>query len=129
MARTIMTVRSDPAPAILIVADNEVERIGLSNILERAGFRVAAVSDEVQALEFLSHQRPALILLGLLPPKDDGGDLLRYRASEWQAVPVVLLTPNESACPEWARACGAQDYLAKPIQAVEVLRKVRHYCP
>jgi CheY-like chemotaxis protein len=118
--------------ALLIVEDNDVEREGLATILRHHGYSTREAISSGQALELVRAARPALILLDMLlsGAGDDGWKLLDKlrRHSEWQAIPVLIVTGMSIACHEWAVALGAQAVVLKPINTDELLQRIEQYC-
>ena len=67
----------------------------------------------------------------LLPEGNiDGWALLDYirTTPKWRHVPVILTTGLGIASLEWSTAHGALDFLRKPIDVDELLRKIKQYC-
>jgi CheY-like chemotaxis protein len=117
--------------AVLIVEDNEVERLGLAALLRREGYAVSTAADVPAAMALL-HQgaAPCLILLDMLLPGLDGWDFLtmRQRDAALAAVPVVILTGLGVASPEWAHSLGAAACFRKPLPVPALLDEVRRLC-
>ena len=63
--------------AILLVEDHEVTRRATAELLGRAGARVMQVPDGRSALHALAHSQPDILLLDLMLPDMDGGEVLR----------------------------------------------------
>jgi DNA-binding response OmpR family regulator len=115
-----------PPGSVLIVEDNADLRDYLSRLLAGDGWAVTPVADAESALRH--QQEPDLLLVDVMLPDRDGLDLLRaLRASPGgSGVPVILLTAR--AGPESIAeglATGANDYLVKPFEPVELLARVR----
>jgi CheY-like chemotaxis protein len=107
-------------PYILVVDDDADFREGLRLELERKGYQVAEAEDGKQALEQITERPPLLVLLDLQMPVMNGRELLqRLRATAGLGeVPVVVLS---SFGYEWeAELMGAQGYLGKPFDALEL---------
>jgi signal transduction histidine kinase/DNA-binding response OmpR family regulator len=119
---------------ILIVDDNHVLIETLTDTLSSEGYEVESCTDGMHGWERLvagTEQRaamPDLLLLDLNMPDIDGLTLLRrLRADErFALLPVVILTVEDD--PEIRLAAlraGANDYLPKPVQHLELLARVR----
>jgi putative two-component system response regulator len=117
---------------ILIVEDNQVEREGLAALLLGEGFAVAAAADIPAALAILrTGPPPALVLLDILMPGQDGWDflMLRRRDPVLAAVPVVITTALTAASPEWSAALsGGAACFRKPLPVADLLAEVRRLC-
>jgi signal transduction histidine kinase/ActR/RegA family two-component response regulator len=122
---------SDPARVacdILIVEDDEDVLDGVAHILRAEGYRVTCASDGRQALAWLEHEQPAMMLLDLGMPVMNGPELLReLRASGSPlAFPVVLLSADDQL-PRKAEELGVRDYMEKPLQIDTLLELVARH--
>jgi signal transduction histidine kinase/ActR/RegA family two-component response regulator len=122
---------SDPARSardILIVEDDEDVLDGVAHILRAEGYRVTCASDGRQALAWLEHEQPAMMLLDLGMPVMNGPELLReLRASGAPlAFPVVLLSADDQL-PRKAEELGVRDYMEKPLQIDTLLALVARH--
>jgi len=115
------------APRILLADDNADMRDYVRRLLE-PHWRVEAVEDGAKALEAARARPPDLVLTDVMMPGLDGFALLRElrKADATRSVPVVMLSARagEEAKVEGLTA-GAEDYLAKPFSARELLARVR----
>ena len=125
---------AEPAPAaaftarprILLADDNADMRAYVRRLLERH-YDVVAVGDGQQALDSIRERPPDLVLTDIMMPRLDGfGLLAAIRAdARTQSVPVIMLSARAG---EEARidglSAGADDYLAKPFGARELLARV-----
>jgi PAS domain S-box-containing protein len=114
---------------ILLADDNADMRNYVRRLLEER-YDVAAVTDGEAALESIESRRPDLILTDIMMPRLDGFGLLqKIRAEEaFNNIPVILLTARsgEESRIEGLDA-GADDYLAKPFSARELMARVRSH--
>ena len=84
----------------------------------------------LEAIETARSWKPTVILQDLVMPEIDGLDLVRdYRADEATAlVPIVVLSSREEATTKAeAFARGANDYLVKLPDPVEIIARIRHH--
>jgi signal transduction histidine kinase/CheY-like chemotaxis protein len=82
---------------VLVAEDEPATRDMLRRVLEKSGWTVAEAVNGREALEIVTQQRPALVLLDLMMPEMDGFeflDELRQRP-ELQSIPVVVLTAKD----------------------------------
>ena len=79
---------------ILFVEDNPLIILAYRRVLERAGFRVTAAEDGLEAAKMLAASKPDLVVLDLVMPKFSGTDLLKYiRATPaLRSTPVIILS-------------------------------------
>jgi DNA-binding response OmpR family regulator len=111
---------------LLIVDDDAAITDALAPLLRREGFTVDVAHDGEQALAMVAASEPDLIVLDVMLPGLDGRAVLRRLRADGRTVPVVLLTSvGESA--ERARALdeGADDYLNKPFDHIELASRAR----
>jgi two-component system OmpR family response regulator len=113
---------------ILIVDDDREIRELLTTYMERNGLRVTAVPTGRHMRTALETSGPFdLIVLDLMMPGEDGLTLTRdLRAGKWKVIPILMLTArNEEADRILGLEMGADDYLAKPFAARELLARIR----
>ena len=112
---------------ILVVDDEPIVRMSVSDVLRRAGFNVATASGGVEALELMRQEVPDLVLLDLKMPGMDGPTTLQKIRQEYGPIPVVILTGYpDSELMNRALSCSPIMLLAKPPtneQIVETVEK------
>ncbi|HEU5374599.1 MAG TPA: response regulator transcription factor [Ktedonobacteraceae bacterium] len=111
---------------VLIVDDDTNIQKLLKEVLEFAQFEVQAVNDGIEALAYLEHTRPALILLDLMMPRMDGQTFVREleRRGLSSTMPVIVLTAHIYAQPQVERM-GIDYFMHKPFHVNELLQQVR----
>ena len=113
---------------ILVVDDDALITLMVSEGLKLHGFDVAAAENGAAALEAVRHRRPALILLDAEMPVLDGFSVLKALKTDaaLNHVPVIMLTARRNARDVMlARSLGACDYIAKPFDILDLLQRVR----
>ncbi|WP_085033520.1 response regulator [Ensifer aridi] len=112
---------------ILIVDDDREIRELVSAYLKKNGLRVTAVADGRQMRAFLEANAVDLIILDIMMPGDDGLVLSReLRAGRHKATPIVMLTARTDEMDRIiGLEMGADDYLAKPFSARELLARTK----
>jgi len=117
-------------PRLLIVDDNATNLILFRHLLQKLdGAEVQSFSDSVAALDWCSANEPDLILLDYMMPVMDGLEFIRRlrRMPDRADVPVVMVTADtESDVRHQALELGAQDFLTKPVDKVELIARVRN---
>lgn len=111
----------------LLIADDEADlRAELKPLLERSGYTVTTASDGQQALDCLAREKPDLIILDVMMPRLNGRDVLRRLRQQNDWTPVILLTqvgtPAERAM---SLQEGADDYLNKPFEPMELIARIQ----
>ncbi|MCD4483276.1 response regulator [Chromobacterium vaccinii] len=111
---------------ILLVEDNLDLAESLLKALTQAGFAVDAMHDGQDADHVLHTQDYALVILDLALPRLDGWEVLRRLRARRKSVPVLILTAHGSV-EDRVRGLdmGADDYLSKPFDLVELEARVR----
>ena len=120
-----MSTRS--LPLILVVDDESKIRRLLTKELEANGFDVVCAGDGEQALEVFAQSDPTpdLVLMDVMMPGMDGFDCAE-RLSKSANVPIIFLSArNEPSFKLRGFDSGADDYITKPFDPVEVLARVR----
>jgi signal transduction histidine kinase/CheY-like chemotaxis protein len=115
---------------VLVAEDNLVNQLVAQRILERHGCSVDVVTTGTAAVEHHQEHRYDLILMDCQMPELDGYEAARQiRAASHQArVPIIALTAQ--AFPgdrERCLAAGMDDYVSKPINAIQLLAVVRRW--
>ncbi|MCF2595313.1 response regulator transcription factor [Pseudoflavonifractor phocaeensis] len=110
---------------ILVVDDEQVLVKGIKFNLEHEGYQVEAGYDGEQAVELAREGGFDLIILDLMMPKIDGLQAC-MRIREFSNVPVIMLTAKgEDADKIMGFECGADDYITKPFNILELKARVR----
>ncbi len=110
---------------ILIVDDQEINRIILKNILVRESFEILEAGDGTDALEQLAvhGEAIALLLLDIVMSPVDGYEVMKKMASEGLIgkIPVVVITADETQeCQNRVCVMGAAKFIHKPFSPAEV---------
>ncbi|HEU5199145.1 MAG TPA: response regulator [Ktedonobacterales bacterium] len=123
-ARTAGQTKNEEV-TVLVVDDSQAMRRTLEFQLTRAGYRVLAAKDGVDALEVITQkQRPNLVLLDIEMPRMDGYEVLSTLRSQrqYRALPIVMLTSRAAEKHRYhAMELGASAYLVKPCPHDELL--------
>ena len=113
---------------ILVVEDNDVMRQGLQLMLEADGFKVVSAGHGLDALVSMQTACPDLILSDISMPEMDGYaffDAVRTQP-EWIAIPFIFLTAHSTREEVVeGKKMGAEDYLIKPVNRLELITTIR----
>ncbi len=111
---------------VLIVEDNTHFASTLRNNLEIEGFLVDIAATVVLAQQQMLRDQPELVILDVMLQGRDGFDLLRSLRSSGNNVPVVVLTARRDEQDKLRGfGLGADDFLTKPINLMELLARIR----
>jgi two-component system alkaline phosphatase synthesis response regulator PhoP len=112
---------------LLVDDDPKIVRL-VRTYLEQAGMTVFTAYDGEEAMHAIRRERPDLIVLDLMLPKRDGWEITkRVRADErLTSTPILMLTARvEDSDRILGFELGADDYLTKPFNPLEVVARVR----
>ena len=116
------------AQTILIVEDDETDRLIVRLFLEQAGYRVLEVDSAEAGLVLCARTRPDLLLVDGLLPRMDGFQMTRALRAvpEYRDTPILVLSGLEE--PEWpARAmdAGATGFILKSNNWDALVERIR----
>ncbi|MFJ7755074.1 response regulator transcription factor [Peribacillus muralis] len=110
---------------ILIVDDDKEIRNLISVFLENEGFQTKQAEDAFEALELLDAINFDLIILDIMMPKMDGMEVCMKIRQE-RSMPILMLSAkSEDMDKIQGLAMGADDYLTKPFNALELIARVK----
>ena len=110
---------------ILVVDDEKLLVKGMKFNLENEGYEVECAYDGASAVELAREGTFDLIVLDVMMPEVDGLEAC-MRIREFSNVPVIMLTAkSEDADKLMGFECGADDYLTKPFNVLELKARVR----
>lgn len=110
---------------VLIVDDEPTVREVVGQFLELEGFRVLSASSGLEALRLIEQTPPDLIVLDLTLPGIDGLEVCR-RLRTTSAIPILMLTARARDAEKLVGfEVGADDYLTKPFNPLELVARVQ----
>lgn len=120
----------EEAPLILIVDDTDENRNMLDRIFRLQGsYRILTAENGKEALELVYDTAPDLILLDVVMPEVDGFEVCRRLKNDHKTrlIPIIMITGLQ-AIDDRVRAfdAGADDYITKPFNVVEVEARARN---
>ena len=112
-------------PKILVVDDERVLVKGIKFNLENEGYQVDTGSDGEEAVDKARTGQFDLIILDLMMPKIDGLQAC-MKIREFSNVPIIMLTAkSEDTDKIIGFECGADDYITKPFNILELKARIR----
>ncbi|MCI4441271.1 response regulator [Tibeticola sp.] len=113
---------------VLVVDDSKTELMFLSELLRKNGFSVCTAENADEAMQQLETAKPDLILMDVVMPGQNGFQLTRAitRNPQFVDVPIIMCTSkNQETDRVWGMRQGARDYVTKPVDAAELLAKIK----
>lgn len=111
---------------ILLVEDDPAQLEPLHAALSQAGHIVDAVKDGETAQWLMSQKDYDLLILDWMLPKISGVSLCHYYRQTGKTAPVLILTAKDTTTDKVVGLdAGADDYLVKPVDILELLARVR----
>jgi len=116
----------DHRPHIVIVEDEATQRQLLIDYLARQNFRVSGTDGGVGLRKLVERELPALVLLDVGLPGEDGFALARWLREKSARIGIVMVTAaSETVDRVVGLETGADDYIAKPFEPRELLARVK----
>ncbi len=113
---------------VLLVEDSLSAREMITELLKNHGLVVKAVCDGVEALDLLKKYNPDLVVLDIVMPRMNGYEVCRRLKSDPKTkdLPVVICSSKgEEFDRYWGMKQGADAYIAKPFQAIELIGTIK----
>lgn len=111
---------------ILVVDDDDAIRAMVERVLKREQFEVESARDGFEAIEKLTKNDYATVLLDLMMPRVDGHGVLRFLEEKLETPPpVIVMTANAHAAPVAAEAAPVFRVLSKPFDIRQLVTHVR----
>jgi twitching motility two-component system response regulator PilH len=113
---------------ILIADDSPTALTLLERILSPLGHRIVTVADGEQAQRVLAESPPDLVILDVVMPKLNGFELCRALKADpaTASIPIFFVTSMDREADRWwGLKQGADEYIMKPVDAGQLVEKVR----
>ncbi len=110
---------------ILLVDDEEADRVGLATILEGAGFSVEVAESGNEAIQSFVRNPCRVVVTDVVMDDGDGVDLVRMLRQLRPDASVIAVTGKGSAAVGAARTMGVRHVLEKPVDADVLVGAVR----
>ncbi|MBX3114619.1 MAG: response regulator transcription factor [Fimbriimonadaceae bacterium] len=110
---------------ILVIDDDRFILKSLKDILTAEKFEVTVAANAVDGYRALTENVPALLILDVNMPDEDGFSLCRKIRSKYTMPILMLSSRNETIDKVIGLEMGADDYLTKPFESRELLARIR----
>ena len=111
---------------VLVVDDDPAILQTVSEILEFEGYPVGTAVNGAEALRAVEESPPSMVLLDMRMPVLDGWGFARELAARGVKVPIVVMTAAQDAR-RWAEEIGAEGFVAKPFDLIDLLAAVERW--
>jgi putative two-component system response regulator len=124
----VNTLVSSEQAKILVVDDHRFSRMAAVDLLSLDGYEVIEADDSRDVVKVVIENQPDLILLDIVMPHNDGFEVCQRLKDDEQTrgIPIIFITASDNR--NWkikSREVGGDDFLAKPLDRVELLTKVK----
>jgi CRP-like cAMP-binding protein/CheY-like chemotaxis protein len=112
---------------IAVIEDNQDMRENIEEILELADYRVVSAPNGKVGVELVKQELPDLIICDIMMPELDGYGVLYYlsKIENTRAIPFIFLSAkNERSDFRKGMNMGADDYISKPFEELELLSAI-----
>src|SRR3954470_21637423 len=113
--------------SVLVIDDNKDIRENTAEILELAGYKTVTAENGKKGVEAALKEKPAVIICDIMMPELDGYGVLHLlrKNPETQNIPFIFLTAKtERGDFRKGMEMGADDYITKPFEDIELLNAV-----
>lgn len=115
---------------ILIVEDSLTDRHIAEKICTNNGYKVMTTGEGEKAISMAAEHKPALILLDVILPKQNGFQVCRQlkKAPETQDIKVIMVTSKSQPSDKfWGMKQGADEYVFKPYNESDLLAAIKKH--
>ncbi|MGG0593275.1 response regulator transcription factor [Priestia megaterium] len=110
---------------VLVVDDEQEIRDGIAIYLKSEGIKVFTAKDGIEAIEILNKEKVHLIILDIMMPRQDGISTT-FKIREQKNIPIIMLSAkSEDADKVLGLQVGADDYVTKPFNPLELIARVK----
>ena len=124
---------ADLAEPTVLVADDDPDVLDLvTQKLVAAGYRVIAADNGASALRLVATEQPDVVILDVSMPRLDGLSVCYelHSSADTARIPVLMMSGNSRQIDiDLGLTVGADDYLVKPFNPAELVRRVRWLLP
>src|SRR6266496_5233186 len=116
-----------PQKTVLIIDDHDDIRENTAEILELAGYKTFTAENGKRGVDLAIKEKPSVIVCDIMMPELDGYGVLHLlrKNAETQNIPFIFLTAKtERSDFRKGMEMGADDYITKPFEDIELLNAI-----
>jgi CheY-like chemotaxis protein len=122
------TLREGQSVLVCVIDDDDLVRQTICGVLNNAGFSTVEASDGDIGLQVVRRSNPAVVVTDILMPNREGIETILLLKAEFPNIGVLAISgsyaPESALYLESAKTLGADDCLAKPFRADELVKRV-----
>ena len=119
----------DLTDATILIVDDNLQNLELMQAyLEELGCTLSTATDGIEAIESIESNVPDLVLLDVMMPRMSGFEVcqkIKAQPATRDIIVIMVTALNEVGDFERALECGTNDFIAKPVNKLELLTRVR----
>ena len=112
---------------VLVVEDDEQIRDGIEIYLKSQGYEVSKAADGIEGLKILKEKEIHLAIIDVMMPRMDGIHMVMRLRKEYDFPVIMLSAKSEEVDKIMGLNMGADDYVTKPFQPLELLARVNSH--
>ena len=112
---------------VLVVEDDEQLRDGIEIYLKSQGYEVSKAADGIEGLKILKEKEIHLAIIDVMMPRMDGIHMVMRLRKEYDFPVIMLSAKSEEVDKIMGLNMGADDYVTKPFQPLELLARVNSH--
>ena len=112
---------------VLVVEDDEQIRDGIEIYLKSQGYEVSKAAEGIEGLEILKEKEIHLAIIDVMMPRMDGIHMVMRLRKEYDFPVIMLSAKSEEVDKIMGLNMGADDYVTKPFQPLELLARVNSH--
>ena len=112
---------------VLVVEDDEQIRAGIEIYLKSQGYEGSKAADGIEGLEMLKEKEVHLAIIDVMIPRMDGIHMVMRLRKEYDFPVIMLSAKSEEVDKIMGLNMGADDYVTKPFQPLELLARVNSH--
>ena len=112
---------------VLVVEDDEKIRDGIEIYLKTQGYEVFKAADGIEGLEVIKKETIHLAIIDVMMPRMDGIQMVMHMRKQYDFPVIMLSAKSEEVDKIMGLNMGADDYVTKPFQPLELLARVNSH--